>query len=141
MSPTIFETIKEGDEFSFEHKDFDRTDFVRHAGGGGDYNPIHHNEKFAQEAGLPSVFGMGMLTAGMLSRIPAEWFGADSVKSYGVRFKTRLWPGDSVVFKGVVTKVYEEDGVKHVDLTLSAVNQKGEVLIDANSTCRPWKAA
>jgi acyl dehydratase len=28
-----------------------RTDFVRYAGAGGDFNPIHHDEPFAQAAG------------------------------------------------------------------------------------------
>ncbi len=50
-----------------------------------------------------------------------------------------MWPGDDVTFKGVATKVYSEGGIKHVDLDLTAVNQKGEVLIESNATCRPWK--
>ena len=43
-----------------------RTDFVRYAGAGGDLNPIHHDEPMAVAAGFPTVFGMGMLHAGML---------------------------------------------------------------------------
>ncbi len=136
----VFDSVKEGDERSFEVADVNRTQFVRYAGGGGDFNPIHHDQTFAEQAGLPTVFGMGMFTAGVLSRIPTEWFGPTSVKTYGIRFTSRLWPGDTVTFAGKVTRVYEEDGVKHVDLDLSATNQKGENLIKGNATCRPWKA-
>ena len=135
-----FESIKEGDEYEFVKEDFTRTDFVRYAGGGGDFNPIHHDQTFAEAAGLPTVFGMGMLTAGILSRIPVEWFGATSLKSYGVRFQSRIWPGDTVTFKGVVEKVYDEGGVKHADLALTATTQKDEVLIKGFSTVRPWSA-
>lgn len=138
MSDSAFDNIKEGDEFALEHNNFTRTDFVKYAGGGGDFNPIHHDESFAKMAGNESIFGMGMLTAGMLSSVPSKWFGATSVKKYGVKFKSRLWPGDNIVFKGVVTKVYAEDNVKHVDMDLFATNQKDEVLIQGFSTCRPW---
>ena len=139
MADSAFDKIKEGDEYSFVVKNFNRTQFVKYAGAGGDFNPIHHDQTFAEPAGLPTVFGMGMLTSGMLARVLTDWFGATSVKKYGFRFKTRLWPGDDVTFKGVATKVYSEGGIKHVDLDLTAVNQKGEVLIESNATCRPWK--
>ena len=35
-----------------------------YAGASGDFNPMHHDEVAAQAAGLPSVFGHGMFTAG-----------------------------------------------------------------------------
>lgn len=137
---SIWETVKEGDTYQFEVADVNRTQFVRYAGGGGDFNPIHHDQTFAEAAGLPTVFGMGMFTAGVLSRVPTEWFGATSVKRYGIRFNTRLWPGDTVTFAGKVVRVYEEGGVKHADLQLSATNQKGENLIAGTATVRPWNA-
>lgn len=138
MSESIFDSIKEGDEYTIEHSNFSRTDFVKYAGASGDFNPIHHDETFAKMSGNETVFGQGMLTAGMLSVVPSKWFGATSVKKFGVRFKTRLWPGDNVVFKGVVNKVYTDKNLVHVDLDLTAVNQKDEVLISGFATCRPW---
>lgn len=140
-TPTdIWTSVKEGDEFEFKVEDLNRTHFVRYAGGGGDFNPIHHDQTFAENAGLPMVFGMGMFTAGVLSRVPTQWFGPETVKRYAVRFTSRVWPGDTVTCKGVITRVYDEIGVKHVDMDLSATSQKGEVLIRAEATVRPWAA-
>lgn len=136
----IWTSVKEGDEFEFKIEDLNRTHFVRYAGGGGDFNPIHHDQTFAEHAGLPTVFGMGMFTAGVLSRVPAEWFGPETVKRYAVRFTSRAWPGDTVTCKGIITSVRDEDGVPHVDMDLSAINQKDEVLIRAEATVRPWVA-
>lgn len=130
-----------GDEREFKVEDVNRTHFVRYAGGGGDFNPIHHDQTFAEKAGLETVFGMGMFTAGVLSRVPAEWFGPESVKRYAVRFTSRIWPGDTLTCRGRVSKVYEEDGVRHVDLELQAENDKGEALIVAEATVRPWQPA
>ena len=136
----VFETVKVGDERSFDLQDVSRTHFVRYAGGGGDFNPIHHDQTFAEKAGLPTVFGMGMFTAGVLSRVPAEWFGPTSVKRYAIRFTSRIWPGDTLTCRGTVVRVYDEAGTRHADLELAALNQKGETLIRAEATVRPWKA-
>jgi acyl dehydratase len=134
-----FDGIKEGDTREFSTPEFTRTHFVRYAGAGGDFNPIHHDQTAAEKAGLPTVFGMGLFAAGVLSRIPAEWFGPENVKRYAVKFTSRAWPGDVVTCKGVVKRVFDEGGKPHVDLDLSATNQKGELLISAEATCRPWK--
>jgi len=40
-----------------------RTDFVRYTGASGDFHPLHHDETYARDAGLPSVFAMGLLHA------------------------------------------------------------------------------
>ena len=55
------------------HGPVTRSDLVRYAGAGGDFNPIHHDEQFARDAGLDTVFAMGMLHAGLLSRLVAGW--------------------------------------------------------------------
>ena len=57
-----------------------RADLVRYAGASGDFNPIHWNERFATEVGLPGVIAHGMLTMGLAARAvaacpatPARW--------------------------------------------------------------------
>ena len=130
--------LEVGQEHSFEVPEINRTHFVRYAGASGDFNPIHHDQGFAEKAGLPTVFGIGMFTAGALSRVVSEWFGPESIKRYKVRFATRLWPGDEIRFSGRITRVYQEDDIIHADLELSAVNQKDESLIQGEATVRPW---
>ena len=132
-------SLSEGEERHFEVADVNRTHFVRYAGASGDFNPIHHDQTFAEAAGLPTVFGIGMWTAGVLSRLPVEWFGPESIRSYRVRFASRVWPGDTIACRGTITRVYEQDGLPHADLDLQATNQSGEVLIQGSATARPWK--
>jgi acyl dehydratase len=132
--------LREEEERSVELGDpIIRTHFVRYAGASGDFNPIHHDQTFAEQVGLPTVFGMGMFTAGVLSRIPSEWFGPESVQHLRVRFATRLWPGDTLRLHGRITRVYARDGVPHADLELRAANQKDETLISGEATVRPWR--
>lgn len=135
----MWNELRVGQEKSFEVADVTRTHFVQYAGASGDFNPIHHDQTFAEKAGLPTVFGVGMWTAGVLSRIPSEWFGPESIRRFKVRFATRLWPGDTIRCHGKIVKVYEDEGVPHADLELTARNQKDEVLIAGEATVRPYR--
>ena len=130
--------IRVGDERSFQVDAITRFHFVRYAGASGDFNPIHFDETAARAAGLEGVFGQGMFTAGVLSRIASEWFGPESIRRYAVRFRSRLWPGDSIHCSGRIRRVYEEDGVPHADLVLSARSGRGDVLIRGDATVRRW---
>jgi acyl dehydratase len=118
------------------HGPVTRSDLVRYAGAGGDFNPIHHDEPFARDAGLDTVFAMGMFHAGLLSRLVAGWLGLANVRHFGVRFTGQVWPGDTLTFGGVVDRVHEEDGVRLADCSLTVTRQTGDVAITATATAR-----
>ncbi len=94
-----------------------RTDFVRYAGASGDFHPIHHDDGYAQAAGLPGVFGMGLLHAGVLGNRVARWVGPTNLRSFSVRFTGQVWPGDLLSFSGRVTGV--TDGLAQLELQVS----------------------
>lgn len=108
-----------------------RTDFVRYAGAGGDFNPIHHDEPLAQRAGLPSVFGMGMLHAGVLGLRLARWVGPLNIRSFSARFTGQVWPGDTLTLTGTVTSVSEVDGELCAELQLTVARDDDEVVLRA----------
>jgi len=82
-----------------------RSHIVRYAGAGGDFNPIHHDEEFARSAGMPGVFGMGLLHGGLLGQRLAAWVGLAHIRAYRIRFTGQVWPGDVLSFTGTVTGV------------------------------------
>jgi acyl dehydratase len=128
-----FEGVKEGDALpTLTVENMTRTDFVKYAGASGDFNPIHHDQTFAEASGNPTVFAMGMFNAGILSRIVSDYVGVKNVRQYKVRFATRMWPGDSITCKGKVTKKTEENGQKLIEGEITALNQKGEVAIQGS---------
>ena len=128
-----FEEVNEGDELpSVSVENLTRTDFVRYAGASGDFNPIHHDQTFAEASGNPTVFAMGMLNAGILSRIVSDYVGVENLRRYQVRFATRVWPGDTVTCRGKVTRKYTEGGQKMIEGEVTLVNQKGEVAIQGS---------
>lgn len=91
-----------------------RTQIVRFAGAAGDFNPMHHDEVFARDAGQQSVFAMGQLQAAILGSMVADWLGREKVIAYGVRFLDKVWPGDRLVLGGEV--VAEEGGMRQCEL-------------------------
>ncbi len=109
-----------------------RTMFVRYAGASGDFNPMHHDDGIATKAGNPSVFGHGMLTAGLMARVVKDWFGPEAMRRYWVRFSKQVWPGDVITFDAKVTAV--DSGAGTVDLELTATNQDGVVVMTGTAT-------
>jgi len=81
-----YDDVKVGDVAPpIDHK-LTRTDLVMYAGASGDFNPMHHDEVAAQAAGLPSVFGHGMFSAGLLATAVTNYVGIGNLTSYRVRF-------------------------------------------------------
>jgi acyl dehydratase len=113
-----------------------RTDIVRYAGAGGDFNPIHHDEEFARAAGMPSVFSHGLLSAGLLGQYVARWVGLAHVRSFAVRFTGQVWPGDLLALAGRVTRVEESGAERLAHLELTATRQTGEVVVKASAVAR-----
>lgn len=105
-----------------------RTDFARYAGAGGDFNPIHHDEPFARSAGYPSVFGHGLLTAGIMGGHVSDWLGIAPLRKFSVRYVAQVWPGDSLTCSGEVTQVTaREDGVTiECSLSVERLSPSGE---------------
>jgi len=115
-----------------------RADLVRYAGASGDFNPIHWNERFARQVGLPNVIAHGMYTMALAGRAVTAWAGAaDAVIDFGVRF-SRPVPvpdddtGTEVQISGMVKAV--EDGRVEVDITATCQGQR--VLSQARAVLR-----
>jgi peroxisomal enoyl-CoA hydratase 2 len=113
-----------------------RTHFVRYAGASGDFNPMHHDDTIAAQVGNPSVFGHGMLTAGLMARVVKDWLGPESIRKINVRFAKQVWPGETLTFSASVTgrEPDETDDGGLVELALSATNQDGEEKLTGTAT-------
>jgi acyl dehydratase len=135
MTDTKQNAIAEGTEHQETMVEkVDRAMFVRYAGASGDFNPIHWNEDFAKSAGYPGVFAQGMWTAGVLGTFLTNWAGEENVRRFRTRFVGQVWPGETVICSGKVTKVYDADGERRADIDLEVTNEKGERKIDGGAT-------
>jgi acyl dehydratase len=132
-----FEDLSVGDEApALVVEDLSRTNFVRYAGASGDFNPMHHDDTVATSIGNPSVFGHGMLTAGLMARVLKDWFGPAALRRFQVRFSKQVWPGETLSCTATVTGLRdaEESGVGLVDVECQVVNQDGEAKLTGTAT-------
>ena len=125
-----YDDVKVGDRApAIDHK-LTRTDLVMYAGASGDFNPMHHDEIAAQAAGLPSVFGHGMLTAGLLATAVTNYVGIGNLTSYRVRFTKQTWPGETLT---TTVAVADKRPGNEIVLECSVVNENGEAKIQGEA--------
>lgn len=106
-----------------------RGDLVHYAGASGDRNPIHWNERFAREVGLPGVIAHGMFTMALAVNVVVDWLGDPGrVLDYGVRFTRPVQvpdPGSATVtITATVGAVDPDAGTARVDVVAEAAGVK-----------------
>jgi acyl dehydratase len=87
---------------------------VRYAGASGDFNPIHIDEAFAQQVGLPGRILHGLWTMAQVARANTDAAGGpDKLKRLSVQFRGMGRLTEEIVVTGTVREV--ADGVARVD--------------------------
>src|SRR3954462_164302 len=125
-----FDDVREGEEAPVVSHKLTRTDLVMYAGASGDFNPMHTDEVAAQAAGLPSVFGHGMFSAGLLATAVTNYVGIGNLTSYRVRFTKQTWPGEKLSTTVAVT---EKRAGNEIVLECALVNENGEAKIQGEA--------
>ncbi|PTU56299.1 acyl dehydratase [Sphaerisporangium cinnabarinum] len=113
-----------GDVVGTRTVEVDRARLVRYAGASGDFNPIHWNDAFATEVGLPGVIAHGMFTMGAAVALVEDWAGGPgAVVDYQTRFTRPVPvpnPGVATLeVTGTVGAIDAEAGTVRVDLTVT----------------------
>lgn len=126
-----FEQLEKGQTIGERTVPVSRADLVKYAGASGDFNPIHWNQDFAQNVGLPNVIAHGMFTMGAAVGLVTEWAGdAGAVVDYQTRFTkpvvvpnrfdTEVQAGTELSVSGTIGAVDQEARTARVDLTVTA---------------------
>jgi len=133
QTPLYYDDVQIGDEAPvWTVPRLSRTQIVRYAGASGDFNPIHHDEKFSVRAGNETVFAHGMLSMGLMGKMLTDWVGDGNLRNFRVRFVNRVWPVDTVAYKAVVTDKQEEHGEYMIGADIYAENQYGTRTIEGS---------
>jgi acyl dehydratase len=98
---------------------------VRYAGASGDFNPIHIDEEFAQNVGLPGRILHGLWTMAQVARAHTDAAGGpDKLRSLSVQFRGMGRMGEEIVVTGSVREA--DNGTATVD---SEAEQAGQRII------------
>jgi acyl dehydratase len=78
---------------------------VRYAGASGDFNPIHIDEEFARQVGLPGRILHGLWTMAQVARAATEAAGGpEALESLSVQFRGMGRLGEELVVSGEVVE-------------------------------------
>jgi acyl dehydratase len=97
--------MKAGDEFELKVTP-DRYLTVRYAAASGDFNPIHIDEEFARQVGLPGRILHGLWTMAQVARAHSEALGGpETLERLAVQFRGMGMLEQEIVVKGIVRAV------------------------------------
>ena len=103
----------------------DRYVTVRYAGASGDFNPIHIDEEFARQVGLPGRILHGLWTMAQVARAQTEAAGGpQTLRRLSVQFRGMGVLEEPITVTSRVRSV--EDGTVHVD---TSATQAGTVIV------------
>jgi acyl dehydratase len=105
----------------------DRTTLALFAGASGDHVPLHLDVDVARRAGMPDVFGHGMLSMAYLGRLITRWMPQARLRSLDARFVGITHLGNVITCTGRIVGKEERGGEKLVRVELLATNQYGEL--------------
>ena len=104
--------MKPGDELPELRVTPDRYVTVRYAGASGDFNPIHVDEEFARQVGLPGRILHGLWTMAQVARAQTEAAGGPgSLKRLSVQFRGMGLPEQEVVVTSTVREVNDSTAI------------------------------
>lgn len=116
-------SLAAGQELEGRSVGITREQIRAYAEASGDHNPIHLDDEFARQVGLPGIIAHGMLQMGLLATWVGDLAGGHrKLRRLGVRFAGMLLPGDTLKLGGKVSSV--EEGIARLEVW--GENQRGE---------------
>ena len=100
----------------------------RYAEVSGDNNPVHLDSEFAAETTFGRIVAHGMLVLAFVSEMLTRQFGQEWLETgtLKVRLKAPVYPGDSVLTYGVVSRLVSESGVHRVQCDIGCRKVDGQ---------------
>jgi acyl dehydratase len=84
----------------------DRFVTVRYAGASGDFNPIHVDDEFARQVGLPGKILHGLYTMAQVARAHTEALGGpERLERLSVQFRGLGCLEEEITVRGTVTAI------------------------------------
>jgi acyl dehydratase len=91
------------------------------------FYPLHHDADWVRERGMPGILIAGPFKHALLVSLVTEWSGPEAfVREADCSHRGIDYPGSTFTATGVVTRVWEAEGLGHVECEIDLTNDKGE---------------
>lgn len=116
--------VQEGDQLSPLTFPITMRTLMIDVAGTRDLYPIHHDRDFAKRNGARDIFVNTMFYEGLFGRLATDWAGPEAfLRKLRFAMKGPNCLGDTITSRGWVTKKYEHEGQKLLDLEIHLDNQ------------------
>ena len=137
-SGRYFEDVSVGEELSPLHKQIDLPHMMAYGAATWDFIRVHYDADYVRDLGFPGAFVDGQMLGAFLAQQVQDWAGPGTfLRKLGFRNRIMVYPGDSLVCRGVVTGLYREsdakDGPGVAECDLWVENQRGERVVEPAS--------
>ncbi len=125
--PGVVSGVQVGDELPPLRLAVTATVIVAGAIATRDFMPVHHDRDYANRQGAPDIFMNILSDTAYSSRFLTDWAGPDAmIRRLGIRLGVPVFPGDTLCYTGVVTRVAREDGETVVEVEFRATCDRGD---------------
>lgn len=125
--PARWDTITEGMELPTLTRTPNVTQLVKYAAGSGDFNPLHHDYAFFQAKQIGSIIVHGRFKYALLGELVSNWLGHHGrIQKISCQYRGMDLPDQPIVCKGTVTRKWEENGARLVQLSIWTENAEGK---------------
>lgn len=130
-----WEDVEEGQEVPAYSRKAGYMELNRFAGANDEYVPIHMDPDYAKNvAKLPDVIVMGNLKLAYIANALQDWAGDEGwLRKVSIEYRKMDLVNKTLTAKAKVTRKYEEDGRRLVDLDVWIENEEGEATTPAKA--------
>ena len=112
------------------HMSFRRV--IQDVAGTRDFFPGHHEPEYAKKQNVKDIYINTMFFQGLIDRFVTDWAGPETfIRKRKIQMQVSVCAGDDAIVNGQVTKKWEEDGQKLVQIELAVMNQEGAMCCPA----------
>lgn len=135
MEKVSFSKISVGDEIPELVKKVTLLDLLQYAAATWNFFLTHIDKEFAQKQGFKQVNIPAAYFGACLTKWVSDWIkDPGQIRKLGYRVNRMSFAGDTLKFKGKVSKKYQEAGQNCVDSELWVENQDGVQVATATAT-------
>jgi len=115
-----WDDVAEGDELPAQAREITRTTVVATAIATRDFTPVHHDHEVAQKEGANDIFLNILTTGGFVGKYLTDWSGPEGkIKNMTIKLGATVYPGDTLMAGGKISKKYVDENVHLVDIDYS----------------------
>lgn len=116
-----------------------RLQIAQFAAASDEFSPLNLDEEMAKNAGFNSVYAPGLMSLGYIEAALRAFASNMKILSLSGTFQRLIWPGDSLIPKGLVIRRYQKHNEHRILFSLWCENQNSDVVMKGSSVCLLFK--